>query len=109
MAVAFIDFPVTVSGEGERLLPQLTRILTQPHGPALAAIHLLIVHQVDDGVRCIRFKLGTIRILEIRHATGKINHCRVHAQANTQIGNFVLAGKPRRFDLSFKSAITVGI
>jgi len=56
MAVAFIDFPVAISGKGERFFSQLTGVLTQSHGPALITIHILIVHQVDDGVRRIRFK-----------------------------------------------------
>ena len=106
MAVAFKDdagvLAVGPGGTGARL--QVTGIIAQPHGAAFAGHRALFGKQVYNGIRRFRIELGGIRLVRFEHEPGEFDHHYLHAQAQAEIRNLVLAGIARRLNHAFDAA-----
>ena len=74
-------FPVNAAREG-----------AQAHGASLVGHAPLALHQVDDGIRCVRVQLAGVSPLHAAHMAGKLHHRHLHSQTDAQKRYFMLPG-----------------
>src|SRR4029078_4158108 len=82
-----------------------TLVTAEPHGRSLVDDLLLLLHHVDDGVLWIGFKLGAVRALQLEDVPRELDHRNLQPEAETVIGNLVLARVTRRCDLALGASV----
>src|SRR5581483_387366 len=74
-----------------RSLDELDRLRAEPHRPAQVLDLLLLRQQVDDGVRRLRVHLRRVGTVETADVTGELRHGDMHAEADAEVRDRVLA------------------
>src|SRR3989344_1024468 len=100
MPLGYLLLPIRLLRDGTGL--ELARIGSQAHGAAvvlLGELLSLIRQYHDDGVRRLRIDLGRVGILEARDMPRVFHRKQLHAVAEAEIRDLVLAGEPYRVDL----------
>jgi hypothetical protein len=77
----------------------------EPHGPALVGDAPLGLHEVDHRVRRLRVELARVGAGHAEHVAGVLDGHHLHAEAQPQAGDVVLAGVAGRRDLPLDAAL----
>ncbi len=91
VAVALLDVLLAVGLEDFRAGLQVAIIGAEAHGAAHVGDVLLLFHEVDHLVGRVGFHLGGVGVLEAYDVAGELDHHALHAQADAQAGDVVLA------------------
>src|SRR5207237_10130798 len=83
---------------------ELGRVQPEPHRAALVDDRALLVHQVDDRVRCVRVELARVRPLEPARVTRELDHRALHPAPQPEAGDEVLTRVAGSGDLSLDTA-----
>ena len=83
----------------------LAGVFTQTHGAAFRNVALLVGHQRDHIVLAVRGEFAGIRVLVAQNAPGKFHHHDLHAKADAEVGNMVLAGILCSLDHALNAAV----
>ena len=81
-----------------------TRVQAEAHGAAHIGDFTLFRHQVDDGVAGVMIEFGTVGRFILEDRAAEFHHHQLHSQAETQVGDFILARVADGFDLAFDAA-----
>ena len=98
VAVTLRNVEFAVGGSDFRAFLQRTGIGAQTHRAAFGRNALLLLHQVDHRMRRL-LHLARIGIGEIQHVARELDHGTLHAQADAQERDVVLAGEAHGLDL----------
>src|SRR5579859_6994707 len=90
MTMALADFQLAISFVGKRTRFEFTRPRAQPHGAAEFVNSAQLAQFVDHPMRRGRVEFAGIRRLKSADIAGILDARRLHAQANSEIGNLVL-------------------
>ena len=111
--MALNDFALAVDGAGQRRVNELADLTTQPHRAAevrvlvplfqAAGRVLPLGDQADHRVRRILVELGTVSAAHAGHIARKLDDRKLHAEADAEKGNPVLAGMANRRDLALRA------
>ena len=77
----------------------------EPHGAALLLDVALLGEQVDDRVRREGVELGRVGVSGVEHLAGDVDDGALHAEAEPEIRDQVLAGVPRGEHLALDAAM----
>ena len=102
--VALVDDGLAVRLPCARPLDELDRLSTEPHRPAEILDLLLLRQEVDDRVRRLGIHLRRVRAGEPNHVARELGHRDVHAEADPEVGNALLAGDAASHDLPLPAA-----
>ena len=80
-------------------------VSTQAHGRAHGGDVLLLLLQANDGVGRVVHKLRGVGIRQAQHVARNLDDRHLHAQANAQEGDVVLAGVLHGLDLALHPAV----
>jgi len=86
------------------LLDKLCRAAAKTHGAAQVGGGDL-GHVDHEGVGRVLVDLGCVRIRNVEHVAGKLNHGDLETEADAQVGDFLGAGPVAGADLSLKPAL----
>ena len=106
MPVALVDDGL--AGEDlarPRALVELDRVGTEAHRAAHVGDLLLLGKQVDDRERRLGIELGRVGAGHAGDVASELGDGDLHAEADAEIGDPVLAGDPRRLDLALDPAL----
>ncbi len=105
VAVAFLDLFLAVGFGGNGAWLQHAGIQSQAHGAAHVGDGALLGHQVDDrvGRSCGRTR-SSWHLSSPSTSRANSTHHQLHAQAQPQVGDLLLAGIAGRLDLAFDAA-----
>ena len=109
------DLPA-VQFPGQRPFTQPAVLAAKPHGTAHIGLLVALVYrargvtpfrdQADHTVRCFRIDLSRVGFLQPADIPCEFDRSRLHAIADSQVGNAVFPGMPDRIDLAFKTTFT---
>ena len=85
---------------------QLGHVGTEAHGSAEVCDLSLAVHEIDYRMGCGCIELGRVGANQAQHVACEVNGHHLHAQAQPQTRDVVLAGISGRGDLSLHAAFT---
>src|SRR5690606_25187847 len=88
---------------GSRLA--LTVVDPTPHSSAHVREFALVGHEVDDGILRTDVESRAVRLVIADDISGKFDTHDLHAQAEAEIGDLVLAGEAGSNDFAFDAAI----
>ncbi len=113
--MALGDHVLTVQGAGQRVGRQPAGLRAQAHAAAQIVVFPALLDgavfvgpfgdQGDDRMRGVLAEFGAVRIRQSSDVAGELDHRHLHAQADAQIGNPLLAGVAYRGDLAFDAAL----
>src|SRR5690606_38317373 len=115
VAVALGDhvLAVQLARQGARLEPLLLQ--AQAHGAAQVGLLVALLDlagagaplgdQADDRVRALLVVLGAVGAFQAGAMAGEVDHRRLHAVADAEIRDAMLAGVPGRPDLALEAAV----
>src|SRR4051794_20850938 len=106
VTVALVDDRLVVDLADSRALVKLDRIGAQPHGAAEVADLLLLGQQVDHRERRLGIELGRVGAVHVRDMAGELRHRDLHAEADPQVRDTVLARVAGGADLALDAANT---
>src|SRR5215207_2420249 len=95
MAVALVDDRLAVDLARLRVGVQLHRVGPEPHRAA----------QVDDRVLGVRVELAGVRAIHADHVAGEVGDRHLHAEADAQVRDALLARDARGGDLALDAAL----
>src|SRR5258708_39495210 len=98
------SFPIGLIGLTTR--SEAANPVAQTHSTAFICDLALRIHQVNDGIRSLRVKFGTIRIMQSKHVASKLNDRNLHTQAETQVRFIRATGKVGSFNFTFDAPMT---
>src|SRR4030088_3345969 len=90
--MAFADFERAIDFVGQRVRLDFAGPRTKTHGAAKLFYSAQFAQFVDHTVRGGRIKLTGVRFRKSDHITGKLDTGRLHAETDSEVRNFVLAG-----------------
>src|SRR3984885_6811947 len=105
MPVTFADLRLPVNLVRERAGLDLARPRAQPHRSAEFLYAAQLAQLVDHSMRRRGIKFARIRLRQSHNISSKLNACRLHAEANTEIRHLLLARIPDRLQHSFDSTL----
>ena len=105
VAVALVDHGLAVDLARGGALVQLDRVGAQAHRAAHVRDLLLLGQQVDDRVRRLGVELGRVRAVHVDDVARELRDRHLHAQADAQERDLLLARDPRRGDLALDPAL----
>ena len=115
MAVALGDLGVAVHARGQRAGNQIALLAAQAHGAAHIGVLVaffdlaVVVHPLVDQRHHrevgVEVELGGVGAGHAGHVARVFNQRDLHAQADAEVGDVVLAGKLYRLDLAFHAAL----
>src|SRR5581483_10525726 len=115
VAVAFADHVLTVEGARDRARLEPALLRAEAHRAALVGALVAAFDiarrgrpfgdQRDDRMRAMTVVLGRTRTVEAGDVAREIDDGRVHAVADAEIGNFILARERGRGDLALEAAL----
>src|SRR5829696_2243309 len=105
MAVALVDDGLAVDLARLGVGVQLHRVGAEPHGAAHVGDLLLLGQQVDDRVLRVRVELAGVRPLHADHVAGEVGDRHLHAEADAEVRDALLARDPRGRDLALYPAL----
>src|SRR4051812_26643677 len=88
MAMALADLEVAVDAVGQRVGLDLAGPGAQAHGAAELVDAAQLAQLIDDAVRGGLIELARIRAFEHADVPRKLDACRLHAEANAEVGDF---------------------
>jgi hypothetical protein len=100
VAMALIDDRFAVDLARPRVRMQLDRVGAQAHGATHVGDLLLLGQKVDDRVRGLRVELRGVRAVHADDVACEVRDRHLHAQADAQERDLLLARDPRRRDLA---------
>src|SRR5215207_8802122 len=105
MAVALVDDRLAVDLARLRVGVQLHRVGPEPHRAAHVGDLLLLGQQVDDRVLGVRVELAGVRAIHADHVAGEVGDRHLHAEADAQVRDALLARDARGGDLALDAAL----
>src|SRR5712671_7606648 len=105
VAMALADFELAVSLMRKRSGLQLARPRAEPHGTAHFVHAQQFAQFVNHAIRRLRIELGAVRLLQACNISSVFNRRALHAQANAEEGNFVLASKLNGINHALNAAL----
>ena len=90
------------------MLRKAAGIRTEAEGSALADALTLVGQKVDDLVRRSRVEFPGCGAFQPADVAGKLNHCDLHPEADSQIGDVMLAGIACGHDHPLNAAVAGG-
>ena len=105
MAVALADLGFAVRLMGQRAGLELAGPGAQPHGAAQFFHAAQLAQLVDDAVRSGRIEFAGVRLLQAADVARVFDARRLHAQADAEIRNLLLAGVLNSFQHAFDAAL----
>ena len=91
MSVALVDHICSVEGICFRLFIKDTRIGAETKRSAKVLHAVLIRHQIDNRMGCLRIQLGTVCIRIAENISRKCHHGHLHAEADPEERDLVLS------------------
>ena len=104
VTVALVDDGLAVDLAGARALVELHRVGAQAHRAADVGDFLLLGQEVDDRVRRLGIELGRVGAVEAGDVAGELDDRDLHAEADAEERDALLAGDARRADLALDAA-----
>src|ERR1035437_8667867 len=104
VAVPLDDLARAVGPAGETVLRQAARPPSQAHGSAQFVDALQLAQLEDHAVRRPRVELRGVGLLQAAHVARVLDHHGLHAQANAEVGDLMLARVADGVDHAFDSA-----
>ena len=104
VAVALVDRRLAVDLARARPLAELDRLRAEPHRAAEVLDLLLLGQQVDHRVRRLGIHLGRVRALEAADVARELRDGDVHAEADAEVRDPLLARDPAGEDLALPAA-----
>src|SRR3954454_5028345 len=105
MAMALADLEVAVDAMCERVGLDLAGPRAQAHGAAELVDAAQLAQLIDDAVRGGLIELARIRAFEHANVPRKLDACRLHAEANAEVGDFFLASVADRVQHAFDATL----
>ena len=115
MAMALADLGLAIDGPRQAAGLQAAVLATEAHGAAqvsvlIAALHLAglgqpLGDQGYDRMGGLGIELGAVGTLQAGHVAGVFDDGHLHAEADPQVGDAVLAGVAHRLDLALDAAL----
>ena len=105
MAVALVDDRLAVDLARLGVRVELHRVGPEPHRAAHVGDLLLLGQQVDDRVGGVRVELARVRALHPDDVAGEVRDRHLHAEADAQVRDPLLAGDPGGLDLALDPAL----
>ena len=105
VAVALVDHGLAVDLARGGALVQLDRVGAQAHRAAHVRDLLLLGQEVDDRVRRLGVELGRVRAVHADDVARELRDRHLHAEADAQERDLLLAGDPRGGDLALDPAL----
>ena len=85
---------------------QFAFVASEAHGAAHVGDVLLVFHQVDDVERRGRIQFHGVGVVETEHVSAELNHHHLHAEANAEGRDVLLATIACSNNLSFRAALS---
>ena len=82
-----------------------TFVATQPHRRAFIRHPLLLLHQIDHGMRRLGIKLEAVRAFELEHISRELDHRDLQSETNPIVGHLLFAGILRGDDFTFGATV----
>ena len=116
VTMPFVDFFLIVGRMGKGRLVKIAGIAAKPQGAAhirilIPDLHLLgavvvpFFHQINNRIRGFTIKFRAVCVLHPGNVSGKLHNRQLHAEANTEIGNFLGPGIIDGQNLAFNTAL----
>ena len=105
MAVALVHDLLAVCLVGESARGQLARVQAEAHRAAHLIDVALLGHQVDDRGRGERGELGRVGVGRVQGLAREVDHGALHAEAQAQVRDAVVARIARRDHLALYAAV----
>ena len=104
MAVTLVDDELAVGLASAGTLLELDGLRAEPHRPAEVLDLLLLGEQVDDGERRLGIHLRRVGAVQPGDVARELGHRDVHAEADAEIRDLLLARHAAREDLPLPAA-----
>src|SRR5918992_164046 len=104
MAVPLVNDRLAVALSRPRPIGELDGLRAEAHRAAEVLDLLLLGEQVDDGIRRLRIHLGRVRTGEADDVPRELRHGDMHAEADPEIWNALLARDSGGEDLALPAA-----
>jgi len=105
VAVALADFEFAVGAMGEAARGELAGPGAEAHGAAHFVYAEEFAQFVDDTVGSLRIELGAVGGFQFGYVAGVLDGGALHAQADSEKGNFVLASVLNGVDHALNAAL----
>ena len=105
MPVTFADLFGFVGCAGKAAFRQPAGIRAKAHRAAEFVDAFQFAKLVDDAVRRCRIEFGGVRGFESANIAGKLDHHRLHAEADAEVWNLLFACKPDGIDHALNAAL----
>ena len=105
MTMTLLHIGASVSLGGSRTGLQTTVVGSESHCATLVDNRLLILHEVDYIVGGGGIHLGRIGLTQSKHITGKLDDHALHAKADAECGNIVLATPLQGYKLALDASL----
>src|SRR3954463_719698 len=105
MPMALADLEVAVDAMCERVGLDLAGPRAQAHGAAELVDAAQLAQLIDDAVRGGLVELARVRAFEHAHVARKLDAGRLHAEANAEVGDFLLARVADSVQHAFDAAL----
>src|SRR5579884_4073049 len=105
VTMALADLRRAVGLRGEASFGQLARVRAQAHGAAQLIHALQLTQFVDHAMRRRGIELGGIGALHSADVARELDHHRLHAEANSEVRNLLLAREANGIDHAFDAAL----
>ena len=106
MTVPFVDDLLAVSLVRQRARHELAGVQAEPHRCAHLVDVPLLGHEVDHRRRREGCELGRVGIRRVKRFAGEVDHCALHAEAQTEIWDPVVTCIAGGHHLSLDAAVS---
>src|SRR4051812_48429274 len=105
MAVAFADFTLAVDSVGQSVRFNLASPGSEPHGASQLFDTAQLAQFINHAMVSCRIELAGIGFSQSANVASEFNAGSLHSQANSEVGNFVLAGVADGLQHTFDTAL----